>query len=316
MNSEIRSLNIYNYIGSTLYLTFGLACVSSSILVLYICLTKCSKKSTEIALICIFCVLESFTGATYVIVSIFKLKYGYKVNEKGTIMCNFIAFLIVLLPRINIINISILATLRYLIFCRSKDLILSTWIITLFVIDSGALIFISLGFYTKDAAPSSSYLYCNIFTKQSGLSTVALYFIPLLFIIPCWVTTYCYLMVGWIANKKLNLMRQEAANNEDRGLLEAIKNQKFKLLLQILFIFVNYNVNFALSYITWIMKLVANYKRTITVDFIVCIQVAFAALLNPVVTIVFQPDINNEFNFLWIKLKLRIIGMYKKYFNR
>ncbi|KXN67046.1 hypothetical protein CONCODRAFT_10967 [Conidiobolus coronatus NRRL 28638] len=48
MNSEIRALNISNYIGSTLYLIFALTCVSSSILVMYICLTKCSKKSTEI----------------------------------------------------------------------------------------------------------------------------------------------------------------------------------------------------------------------------------------------------------------------------
>ncbi|KXN66337.1 hypothetical protein CONCODRAFT_11842 [Conidiobolus coronatus NRRL 28638] len=125
-----------------------------------------------------------------------------------------------------------------------------------------------------------------------------LYLFPALYIIPCWIATYCYFCVGWAAYKRLNLMKQEAINNSDENLLSAIKKQKTKLSIQILFVFVIYNVNFSSSYVTWIMKFVSNYKRTILVDVIVVIQASSTAFINPIVTIIFQPDINNEFKYL------------------
>jgi hypothetical protein len=43
------------------------------------------------------------------------------------------------------------------------------------------------------------------------------------------------------------------------------------------------------------MKLASNYKRSIPVNVIAVIQVNSTVFLNPIVTIIFQPDINNEF---------------------
>jgi hypothetical protein len=309
MNSA-DDIELATYIGCAFFLTFGFVCMFSSILVIYICLSKCDRKSTEIVLTLIFCSLESITGFMYFVFSIFKLVYGYKVNEKGTVFCDYSALILAYIPRINIINISILASLRYLIFCRCKDVVLSTWLKILLLIDAGVTIFYSLGLYTKDAAPSSSYLYCNIFTNSSGLSVILTYFIPFLYIIPCWITTFCYLMVGWTANKRLNLMKQDAVINSDEALLRTIKKERFKLYLQILFVFYIYNINFALSYATWIMKIVFNYRRTVTIDTISSLQVASTNFLNPIVTIVFQPDINHEFKCLWVKFKVKIKSLF------
>ncbi|KXN67049.1 hypothetical protein CONCODRAFT_10970 [Conidiobolus coronatus NRRL 28638] len=181
----------------------------------------------------------------------------------------------------------------------------------IFTIPSVALIIIySFVFYTNDASPLASKLYCSPFAKQGNLSGVMLYLIPFFYIIPCWITTYCYFMVGWIANKKLNLMKQEAVDSSNESLLISIKKQKLKLWMQILFVFYIYNANFCLSYVTWIMRLASNYKRPILMDAIVYLQVTSTSFLNPIVTIIFQPDINHESKILWIKLKLKIEKLF------
>jgi hypothetical protein len=118
-------------------------------------------------------------------------------------------------------------------------------------------------------------------------------------------------MVGWTANKRLNLMKQEAINNSDQDLLSTIKKEKYKLFLQMLFVFYIYNGNFAVSYTTWVMKILFNYKRPASVDTIVVLQTTSTAYLNPLITIIFQPDINHEFIFLWIKLKLKVKKIFK-----
>jgi hypothetical protein len=231
-------------------------------------------------------------------------------------MCSFSAFATNLFSRISIINVSILATLRYLMVCRSKEFKLSTWLLILFLPNAGVTIFYSIGFYTIDASPSASYFYCNTFTNKSNISTILVSFIPFFYLIPCWIATYCYFMVGWIANKRLNLMKQEALNSSDEALLISIQKEKFRLWTQIMFVFVIYNANFGLSYTTWILKLVINYRRSTLVDAIICIQVYSTIFLNPIVTIIFQPDINNEFKFLWIKFKIRISILFKKISNQ
>ncbi|KXN66339.1 hypothetical protein CONCODRAFT_11844 [Conidiobolus coronatus NRRL 28638] len=205
--------------------------------------------------------------------------------------------------QISLINISVLATLRYLIVCHQLELKLSTWLIILGVAIFVATLLFSIGFYTKDAAPSVSYMYCFFFSQPSTVSRIMLYLIPVLFIIPCWITTYCYFCVGWTANKILNLAKQEAVNSSGERLLKAIGKEKVKLTIQILFVFIIYNVNFGVSYITWILKFVIGYKRTIPVDAAALLQANTTALLNPAVTIIFQPDIITNLNYSGLNLK-------------
>jgi hypothetical protein len=111
-------------------------------------------------------------------------------------------------------------------------------------------------------------------------------------------------------------LKREAVNNSDEVLLKAIKKEKLKLAIQILFVFIIYNVNFGVSYVTWILKFTTGYRRTPTVDALAILQANLTAFLNPVVSIIFQPDINNEFKHLWIKFKLRISSLYKILLNR
>jgi hypothetical protein len=234
----------------------------------------------------------------FIIYAILRFIYGYQVIESGSDVCKFCAFSITLFSRISLIFISVLAALRYLIVCHQIELKFITWLVITFVPSLVITLIFSLGFYTNDASPSVSYTYCFAFTQPSILSKVMSYLIPPLYIIPCWIATYCYFCVGWISYKRLNLMKQEAASNADERLLSAIKKQKIKLAIQISFIFIIYNINFSISYVTWIMKLVSSYKRTIIIDFIAVIQLNLTIFLNPIVTIIFQPDINNEFNNL------------------
>jgi hypothetical protein len=300
------TLTVYSYLGNLIFMVFGTICISSSILVLYICIAKCDGNATEIRLIIIFCSAEIFSSLEFILYSILRFIYGYHVIDKGTDVCKFSAFAIMLFCRISLINISVLAALRYLIVCHQLELKLSTWLIILASAIFAATVLFSVGFYTDDAAPSVSYMYCFFFSQPNLLSKIMLYLIPVLFIIPCWITTYCYFCVGWTANKRLNLAKQEAVNNSDDRLLKAIGKEKLKLATQILFVFIIYNVNFGVSYITWILKFAIGYKRTIPVDAAALLQANLTAFLNPVVTIIFQPDINNEFKLLWIKFKLKI----------
>ncbi|KXN65192.1 hypothetical protein CONCODRAFT_13309 [Conidiobolus coronatus NRRL 28638] len=256
-------------------------------------------------------VLKIISSAEFIIYAILKLVYGYQATEKGTDLCRFSAFTLVPFCRISLLYISVLATLRYLIVCHKKELRFKTWLIIAIVPILGIFLLFSISFYTKDASPSVSYTYCFAFTQPGIFSKVMLYLATIQVIIPCWISTYCYFCVGWAAYKRLNLMKQEAVNNSDERLLKAIKKEKFNLAIQILFVFAIYNVNYSLNYVTWAMKAAINYKRSILVDTIVVIQVHSTPFINPVVTIIFQPDINNEFKLFWIKVKLKI----KKFFN-
>jgi hypothetical protein len=123
-------------------------------------------------------------------------------------------------------------------------------------------------------------------------------------------------MVGWTANKRLNIMKNDAMSNSDEELLVTIKKERFKLWTQMLFVLYIYNGNFALSYATWIMKIFTEYRRSEIIDLVIQIQIVSTIFLNPIVTIIFQPDINNEFQYLWIKFKLRALRLLHKIANQ
>jgi hypothetical protein len=118
--------------------------------------------------------------------------------------------------------------------------------------------------------------------------------------------------VGWEANKQLNNMKQDAINTGDSNLLSAIKTQKIKLVIQLILVFILYNVNFTLSYITWILKFATGYKRPPEMDAVISVSANFTIAINPVITIIFQPDINNEVKFFFVKMSVK----YKSILNR
>jgi hypothetical protein len=307
-----ETLNIINYVGNSLYLLFGLFSILTCTLLFYICIYKCDKKASEIKLIIIFCIIECITGIEFLLISVFKLSFGYTIFNKGKIGCRIVAFALSGISRLSIWNIAILSTLRYLIVCHCKELKLWIWLTISALVFTPIVVIYCLGFYTDDASPAPSYLFCQTFVQPNEISMVLGYLIPFLYIIPCWITTYCYFGVGWKANKQLNLMKMEAKTNSDQNLLKTIQKERLKLYLQLIFVFFIYNVNFSVSYITWIMKLISGYKRPSIVDAIIAIQVNSTVAINPVVTIIFQPDINCEFKIIWVKWSLKIKNLAKK----
>ncbi|KXN64931.1 hypothetical protein CONCODRAFT_13675 [Conidiobolus coronatus NRRL 28638] len=86
-----------------------------------------------------------------------------------------------------------------------------------------------------DSLPSSSYIMCQPFLKPGEASGVVNVAISLCFLIPCWITTYCYFAIGWTANKKLGSMRAEAYSTNDEILIRVIKKEKRKLVIQLIF---------------------------------------------------------------------------------
>jgi hypothetical protein len=234
-----------------------------------------------------------------------KLIYGHEIFKPRNLPCMIVAFVIQWTSRVEIFNVAVLSTLRYLIVWYKKELKLWIWLLILFISTLFITIIYSIGIYIGDASPSPSYLYCQPFTTPNDIQKVMTFLIPFTFLIPCWITTFCYFGVGYKANQQLNIVKQDAINNCDEVLLGIVKQQKIKLIIQLLFVFIIYNVNFSLSYVTWILKFAIGYKRPPEIDASISISVNFTVAINPVITIIFQPDINNEIKFIFVKFKLK-----------
>ncbi|KXN74222.1 hypothetical protein CONCODRAFT_2755 [Conidiobolus coronatus NRRL 28638] len=157
-----------------------------------------------------------------------------------------------------------------------------------------------------DARPFSSYANCLPLTSPGQISIVLNIIGTILLMLPCWVTTYCYFVIGWKVNKKLNQMKIEAQVNNNEVALKAIKSQKINLILQIIMVFILYNVDIMLSVVTYFMRLAVGYKRPPFFDAIVHEMLVFTLALNPIITISFQPEIKNEIKFIFIKLNAKI----------
>ncbi|KXN74297.1 hypothetical protein CONCODRAFT_2678 [Conidiobolus coronatus NRRL 28638] len=168
----------------------------------------------------------------------------------------------------------------------------------------------------KDSSPSKSYLQCMPFTSPGKLSYVMTIFIPFLYLIPCWIVTVCYFLIGWTANGHLNIVKAGAIMNGDEHLLKSIMNQRIKLCIQLLIVFVIYNVNFMLSYITFILKFAIGYKRTPIVDSLVLIFIYFTIAINSIITITFQPEVNNEFLFLIVLYTRKFRSLIRNIYSR
>ncbi|KXN65371.1 hypothetical protein CONCODRAFT_13061 [Conidiobolus coronatus NRRL 28638] len=235
------------------------------------------------------CFLELIIAVEVCILSIFKFAVGYKFFEKNSIQCAIWGFFMQWLNRVEIVIVCILSTLRYLM----------------------RTFFFSYGAILGDAKPSSSYIQCHSFLGSDPFSTHISLGLSFCYLIPCWITTINYFLVGWNANKKLNVIKHEAKINNDRACLAELRKQKRKLLGQLIIVFILYNGFFMLSYVTMIMKYTNNYRRTPFVDAMVFTLITVSISLNPLITVSFQPDLNSEFLFFLVKINAKLKSMLK-----
>ncbi|KXN65370.1 hypothetical protein CONCODRAFT_13060 [Conidiobolus coronatus NRRL 28638] len=92
-------------------------------------------------------------------------------------------------------------------------------------------------------------------------------------------------------------MKREADINQDINGLKLIRQQKIKLYMQLALVFFVYNLLFMLSYISMILRFAIGFKRTPVLDGIILSMVLISVCLNPIITVFFQPEVNNEFLF-------------------
>ncbi|KXN69607.1 family A G protein-coupled receptor-like protein [Conidiobolus coronatus NRRL 28638] len=306
MPDTINDLDFINSLYYSVNLVLCLLTFALNGLVLYIILLKFKARSSELKLILLLCSYEIILGIEQLVLSVLKLTYGYHFYDPGSITCLVFGFLRTLIVRIEIILVSVIALWRYLLVIHNIERKFKFYLFLTIILSIPVTTLFLYGLIIQDQNPSVAYLNCFPLTSPSLITTIFNISLTLSLVIPCWLTTYFYFAIGWKANKKLNEMQKSAIVDNDLELVKTIKNEKLKLILQLTMMFIIYNINFMPSYVTHILKLAINFKRTPFLELVVILGTQTSIVLNPAVTISFQPDINNELKFLILKFKMKL----------
>ncbi|KXN65794.1 family A G protein-coupled receptor-like protein [Conidiobolus coronatus NRRL 28638] len=306
MDFDFNDLNFINYAFSSVNLAISSFKILLSLLIFYIILTNCTFKQPEIILIFILSNLEFISGTSLLLSSIFKFVFGYEYFKAGGYPCWIVSLTIIGNARCEMITITVLAILRYSIVCHNVKQGTLFWLaVYLMMLTPIAAIFL-YPFVINDADPSPSYIFCSPYIKPSPLTQIVSFIIPLIYLIPCWIVTFCYFEIGRKAYKNLRKMKLEAIETNDISLKLNIKKQSKKLTIQLIMIFILFNVNFMPSYIGWILRVAIEYKRTPIFDVATFELIELSLAIDPIITVTFQPELNHEINFLIFKVKLKL----------
>jgi hypothetical protein len=205
--------------------------------------------------------------------------------------------------------------MRYLIVCHNITKSIKFWLISLTIACLPPLAIFVYGAALHQDKPSPSYLNCYAFIDPNQVNFIIGCIIPFMYLIPCWVITFCYFCIGVKVNKKLNQMKAEANVSGDINMLKAIKLQKVKVIIQLTLVIILYNVNFSPAYIAHILKIAIGYKRTPIIEAFILFTGYLTFALNPVLTITFQPELNHELSAILFKLNLKIKTLYLRIFK-
>jgi hypothetical protein len=315
---DFDDLDLINKVFNSVLIIEGLVMILLNTLLAYILIKKFANvhRTLELKLMIILGIVEIYFGFVTLIFSILKLSYGYHILDQGTYTCFASGILMQINPRIEVCLATILAMLRYTIVCHQKEKTMWFWLIILFLMSLPCIVIYMIGAIRMDSLPSNSYIMCMPFLKPDEESSVVNVIISLCFLIPCWITTYCYFAIGWSANKKLNSMRVEAHNTNDEILVQVIKKEKRKLIIQIIFVFCLYNLTFMTSYITFILKFAIGYKRSPAIDAFSFTITHLAFAINSLVTISFQPQVSSEFQVMLVKYQAKFKSIFKRIFRQ
>jgi uncharacterized membrane protein (DUF485 family) len=120
-------------------------------------------------------------------------------------------------------------------------------------------------------------------------------------VIPCWVCTYCYLVIGVKVYKKLNQMENEAYGSNENDQLLRIQKQKRNLIIQLTIVFLAFNLVYLPGCITLILRYAIGYLRPPLVDAICISLFDVSRAIDPIITIIYQPELNHEFQVITSK---------------
>ncbi|KXN66765.1 family A G protein-coupled receptor-like protein [Conidiobolus coronatus NRRL 28638] len=304
-----------HYIFNPILIIFGFFIITINVLIIYIIIAKFTERSTEIKLTFILCIIETIQGIFITIWAIAKLIVGYTWFESYSIQCIMEATVEWSCVRFGLFTLAILSVLRYLTVCHKKEKSFKFWIIVWLITVSPIFV---LFFYipsNQDAVHTSSWLFCTIFSYSDPVLSILGAIMPFVFLIPCWTITFCYCCIGYTANKQLNVIKSQAIAENNTNLLTVVKKQKLKLVIQILVIFIVYNANYMVSYVTQTLKYAVGYKRPPILDAATYIMFNEPAAINPLITITFQPELNNELNLILLKFQVKVKNLIKRIFS-
>jgi hypothetical protein len=149
------------------------------------------------------------------------------------------------------------------------------------------------------------------------LETYALSIVnPFIMLFACCVSTYCYFMIGIKAYKKLNQMKKEALSTNDDEMVDRIRKQKRSLIIQLIIVFTVFNICYMPIYITIILRVATGYKRTPFTDAIMLEIMEISRMIDPIITINFQPELNHEFKVILTKSRVKFKNFLVNLFRR
>ncbi|KXN68856.1 hypothetical protein CONCODRAFT_8820 [Conidiobolus coronatus NRRL 28638] len=235
--------------------------------------------------------------------------------KPGTSQCLIYSFVVNSSNRIEIFTVGFLALMRYLISCHNIELKAKIWLISYGIVIAPIFSLYLFPLVTGDANPLPSMLFCAPFLKPTPSTFVLSLINPFIFIIPCWISTFCYFVIGIKAYKKLNNMKKEAVATNDTFLINIIKKQKLNLIFQLGVVFTVFNFCFMPVYVTVIMRVIKGYKIPPISDAIMGEIIEISRAIDPIITLIFQPDLNHEFKVFLTKLMANIKSFVKKLFK-
>jgi hypothetical protein len=148
--------------------------------------------------------------------------------------------------------------------------------------------------------------FCAVYLKPSPNLYVVSVISSFIYVIPCWICTYCYFVIGIKSYKKLNQFKGEALASNDENSLILIRKQKYNLIAQLIVVLIAFNIVYMPLYVTMILRIVTGYRRPPFAEVIMVKLMEISRAIDPVITIVFQPELSHEFKAFIVKTKAKI----------
>jgi hypothetical protein len=110
-------------------------------------------------------------------------------------------------------------------------------------------------------------------------------------------------------------MENDAEGSNEIDQLLRIKNQKRSLIVQLIIVFIAFNLAYSPIYFTLLLRYITGYIRPPFVDAILILLLEFTRAIDPIITVIFQPELNYEFKAiitkLFAKFKSYIVNLFK-----
>ncbi|KXN65239.1 hypothetical protein CONCODRAFT_13240 [Conidiobolus coronatus NRRL 28638] len=156
---------------------------------------------------------------------------GYLSNQ---MRCQIFGFFMHTFFRLEILIVTFLSMLRYLMIFHKFERGLKFWLSIIFF---GSIPCVTIFLYAaviKNYKPTPSNIQCLPYLGDDKFSIRMMLLTAANFLIPCWITTYCYFAIGWKVSRQLKTLKREAKTNGDLEGLKMIKRVKHKLVLQLI----------------------------------------------------------------------------------